>query len=1475
MTIAPRRRACRRLPALLLALAVGTGVLADSPAYAADDAHLTGTVTAPSGEGIEGVQVSAFRYDEAGEHWDTARIAITDASGDYDVTGLAAGTYRLGFTSSSAEHIDEYYDDVDRLGLAEDISVAAGMTVGGRDAELAAASHLTGTVTGPGGAALAGVDVTAHRYDEQSGGWSRAGTDQTDAAGAYDVGGLAAGTYRLEFRPTSRAYAPEYHADATTLATADDLVLGDGVTLGGHDARLAAASHIAGTVTGPGGTGLGDVEVTAYVLDDQDEHWVQLATVDTGPSGAYDLGGLAAGTYRLGFRSPAHLDEYYDDARSVDDADDIVVGPETTVAGRNAQLAPAGHITGTVTGAGAAPIPGVQVTAYQWDAGDGYWRTVSWAHTDPGGAYDLDDLAPGSYRLGFGSTPGHVGEYYQDEASVETADDVVLGPGATVSGRDARLAVASHITGTVTDSSGTGLGDVGVTVYALQGGFWESVARGSTDASGTYDVGGLAAGTYRLRFWPDSPTHLPEYYDDRATLDTSHDVVVGAGTTVSGRDARLATAGHITGTVTGTDGSGLGDVRVIAYEYDEQAEYWRVVESAYTDLSGDYDIGGLAADTYRLEFRPGSPEHLGEYYDDESRVVAADDVVVGPGATVSGRDATLSPGSHVTGTVTGDDGSGLADVRVVARRYDEQDDWWEIVQSTYTTGSGDYDLSGLSPGAYRLEFDPDSPQLLGEFFHDKATLDAADDVVVGADTTVTDLDARLAPASHITGTVTDTTGNPLADVEVTAYRDVGGDEWDSVAWTGTDASGHYDLGGLAPDTYRLRFSPSTSAQVGEYYRDQATLSAADEIVVGTNATVTGRDAQLATASHITGTVTGPGGTGIDDVEVRAYRYDGGDDGWSQVRSTRTDATGRYDLAGLSAGTFRLQFVPDSSDHLGEYFNDRATLLGADDVVLGAGATVSGRNARLAAASHVTGTVTGPSGSAAADVRVTAFRHGADGWESVGSTYTGPSGDYDLGGLAAGTYRLRFAPESPAYAPEYYRDQATLDAADDIVVAASATVGGRDAQLAAASHITGTVTGPAGTLLEGIEVVAMQLLDGEWSDVGYAYTDLSGDYDLDGLAAGTYRVGFFDHGPAHLAREFWNDRPEVESAQDVVVTAGATVSARSAQLATGASIAGRVTGPDGVGVESDLTAYRRTGTGAWAPYAYGSSNGAGDYLIRGLPAGSYRLEIQPYDGYAAEFYQDAATLATATDVEVAAAATVSGRHVVVAPLAGTLQSTALPTIDGTARVGQTLTATAGSWNPAPDAVTYQWLLAGSAIAHATSATYVPVAGDAGKALSVRVRATRTGWTAGEATSAATAAVAPAAQPPVVTPPVVTPPPAPQAVANTKKPSISGTTVVGQRLKASTGSWSPGSVTLAVRWFADGTVIRGATTTTLKLKAAQVGARITVVVTASASGRTPATATSKATAKVRAKKGRKGRTGRDAARPVVLPERVPVG
>lgn len=85
--------------------------------------------------------------------------------------------------------------------------------------------------------------------------------------------------------------------------------------------------------------------------------------------------------------------------------------------------------------------------------------------------------------------------------------------------------------------------------------------------------------------------------------------------------------------------------------------------------------------------------------------------------------------------------------------------------------------------------------------------------------------------------------------------------------------------------------------------------------------------------------------------------------------------------------------------------------------------------------------------------------------------------------------------------------------------------------------------------------------------------------------------------------------------------------------------------------------------------------------------------------------------------------------------GALQATAQPTVTGTAKVGNTLQVTPGTWSQPSPTFTYQWLRTGAPIPNAHSAGYRLTPEDAGKDVSVTVLASKSGFTDGSAAAAA--------------------------------------------------------------------------------------------------------------------------------------------
>src|SRR5215831_18668599 len=151
-----------------------------------------------------------------------------------------------------------------------------------------------------------------------------------------------------------------------------------------------------------------------------------------------------------------------------------------------------------------------------------------------------------------------------------------------------------------------------------------------------------------------------------------------------------------------------------------------------------------------------------------------------------------------------------------------------------------------------------------------------------------------------------------------------------------------------------------------------------------------------------------------------------------------------------------------------------------------------------------------------------------------------------------------------------------------------------------------------------------------------------------------------------------------------------------------------------------------------------------------------------------------------------AAVVAGLFLAANASAAAPSNTTLPAVSGTAKVGQTLTVSNGSWTGNPTDYSYQWQRCASSIsctniADATARTYVAADGDVGHTLRAVVTATNADGLS-TANSNQTSTVAAATGVPT----------------NTARPSISGDAIVGETLTAENGTWTNTPTSYTYRW-----------------------------------------------------------------------------
>jgi hypothetical protein len=297
---------------------------------------------------------------------------------------------------------------------------------------------------------------------------------------------------------------------------------------------------------------------------------------------------------------------------------------------------------------------------------------------------------------------------------------------------------------------------------------------------------------------------------------------------------------------------------------------------------------------------------------------------------------------------------------------------------------------------------------------------------------------------------------------------------------------------------------------------------------------------------------------------------------------------------------------------------------------------------LAAAGSASGTVTAAGGGGIAGIQV-CFRPEPEFFETI-CAQTGAGGQYKAENLPGAKYVVRFdaEPANLNYVSEYYDDAISYFELDFFTLGAGQDVQGLDAELAVGGSIAGTVTDEGtGQPIAGIRACAR---DGEGFDRRCAFSGPTGQYQLNGLPAGSYNVEYEGGNRVNYLREFYEDAETWAQAEDVAVTVAATTEGIDAKLAPGAQILGHVSEiGSGVPLEDVMVCAEEAD-----PFGYQAcdwTDAAGDYAIRSIPPGTYLVAFEPESlptgRFAGQWWQGVATKAEATPIAIAPPETRSG------------------------------------------------------------------------------------------------------------------------------------------------------------------------------------------------------------------------------------------
>ena len=162
----------------------------------------------------------------------------------------------------------------------------------------------------------------------------------------------------------------------------------------------------------------------------------------------------------------------------------------------------------------------------------------------------------------------------------------------------------------------------------------------------------------------------------------------------------------------------------------------RVTGTAVSGKAGEYVLEGLDERPYTLLFTPKSTAAAASFIQMlGGGSTFAEAKLFTPSASLTSLDVTLAGNGSITGAVTGL-GKPLANVNAVAYRFHEGA--WEEFTHGLTNAKGVYSLTDISPGSYKVGFEPNpGVNFLPRFSGGSTTLEAAPTVYVGLGKAVT------------------------------------------------------------------------------------------------------------------------------------------------------------------------------------------------------------------------------------------------------------------------------------------------------------------------------------------------------------------------------------------------------------------------------------------------------------------------------------------------------------------------------------------------------------------------------------------------------------------------------------------------------------------------------------------------------------------------------------------------------------------
>lgn len=547
---------------------------------------------------------------------DLSIITPTNAI-SYTLDGLESGLYRIcatGIISETDIAARNCYDNTGQgIESAQDISTTTGITITNIDVGLTPTlpATISGTITSFDGRPLKSFMVTAI-FTSTTSSWRPASqTVRTDSEGQYELHNLIPGRYKISLGYRHDGLIGEDLGESSPPGKAQIIELASGETRTNVDGFFGGPV-VMGTVTTESGEPVAHMGVSPRVNwfpESEDSHYGQLGDglPYTDENGQFQLPLVLAGQWTLYFtrRGDPYIDEYLGNVTEPEDAQFFTLTKVDRVTNIHFVVRTGATVTGTITVEERLFASEFYIDIHRFD-GDEWIREPSVYVKDGNGNFSVQGLVPGRYKFAARADATGFG-FYQPYGSdsLETATEFELDAGDTIA--DINIDFKTNefdgeLAGTV---SYQGNPVENILISIEEGSRWQrqNIAVLTTDADGSFSVGGLRAGTYCVRISDPNDFYASENFGRNAADGICELVALVVGEQKTNLDHELRPSGSLQGRVKDVEGKPIANVQVALYGYNEECDVWKSLEQkTTTDENGQYAFAGLYPQTYRIRY---------------------------------------------------------------------------------------------------------------------------------------------------------------------------------------------------------------------------------------------------------------------------------------------------------------------------------------------------------------------------------------------------------------------------------------------------------------------------------------------------------------------------------------------------------------------------------------------------------------------------------------------------------------------------------------------------------------------------------------------------------------------------------------------------------------------------------------------------------------------------------------------------------